>query len=115
MINALLLLGNVFLMTAGQVLFKQGAKSLSGLSVSNLIPVVTNVYLLSGIFVYACSTVLWVYVLSRMNLSLAYPTQSLSYIFVMIASYLIFREPVSMAQWAGIALVLAGVVFIAQG
>lgn len=115
MINVVLLIMNVILMALGQVLFKQGSKAFTGLQWSSLLHVAFNPYVLSGVTIYGVSTVIWVYVLSRMNLSVAYPTQSMSYVLVMLAAIFLFKEPISAKQWIGMGLIMAGVVFVSQG
>ena len=115
MANVVLLMTNVILMALGQVLFKQGAKAFNALQWSSLLNVASNPYILSGVAVYGFSTVLWVYILSRMKLSLAYPTQSFSYVLVMLAAVFLFKEPVSVKQWIGVGFIMVGVVFVSQG
>jgi multidrug transporter EmrE-like cation transporter len=69
-----------------------------------------NVPVMSGFCCYGLSTVLYLSVLARLELSLAYPTVSLGYVLVIIMSRVLFKEPVSPTRWlaAGIvALVLS--------
>jgi len=55
------------------------------------------------------------YVLSKVQVSFAYPFLSVGYVIVVGAAYLFFREPVSVMKLAGIALICAGVVLVARG
>jgi multidrug transporter EmrE-like cation transporter len=51
----------------------------------------------------------WIVVLRRFPLSLAYPMMSLGYLSVLILSVLVFSEPVPRGAWVGIPLILLGV------
>lgn len=56
--------------------------------------------------------VLWILVLRKLSLTLAYPTIALSYVAIMGASYFLFNEPVGVMKILGAALVVAGVTMI---
>ncbi|TIQ52835.1 MAG: transporter, partial [Mesorhizobium sp.] len=54
------------------------------------------------------------YVLSKVELSFAYPFLSLAYVAVAIFAYFIFREDLNAWRIAGIAFICVGTVLIAQ-
>jgi drug/metabolite transporter (DMT)-like permease len=58
--------------------------------------------------------VFWLAVLSRVNLSWAYPMLSLGYILVLLFSALVLREPVSALRWIGALVVVVGVFLITR-
>lgn len=102
---ALLILLTVGLNTLAQALLKLG----SGQSLLNL-------YLLSGILVYGLSTVMYVLVLGKLNLSLAYPVViGLTVIFTTMVGSLLLDEKVMPVQWLGIGLMISGISAIAFG
>lgn len=102
---ALLILSTVGLNTLAQALLKLGA----GQSLLNL-------YLLSGILVYGLSTVMYVLVLGKLNLSLAYPVViGLTVIFTTMVGSLLLDEKVMPVQWLGIGLMISGISAIAFG
>jgi drug/metabolite transporter (DMT)-like permease len=51
---------------------------------------------------------LWMYALTRMQLSEAFPLSAISYVFVILTSWAIFHETGSVAQIMGTALILVG-------
>ena len=65
--------------------------------------------------IYALATVLWVWVLRFIPLSVAYPVFATAFIIVPIASYFLLNEPVGMRHLVGGLLILAGVAVIARG
>ncbi|MEH1917737.1 SMR family transporter [Nostoc sp.] len=73
-----------------------------------------NIYLLGGICSYGLSTIFYVVVLGKMNLSVAYPVViGLTIIFTMITGAVVLREKILIAQWLGAGLMLSGIWAIA--
>lgn len=64
-------------------------------------------YLLCGIS-FGVATVLWLYILKHYPFSIAYPLSCISYIFGALAAMMIFHEHISLLQWVGILLIMAG-------
>ncbi|WP_313494032.1 SMR family transporter [Stenotrophomonas sp.] len=77
--------------------------------------VLFNPWVFSGLSCYAISIVLWMYVLSKVQVSFAYPFLSVGYVIVVAAAYFFFREPVSIMKLSGIALICVGVALVARG
>jgi multidrug transporter EmrE-like cation transporter len=75
---------------------------------------ITNSYLLGGVFLYGISLVAWLVVLSKAEVSLAYPFQSLGYILIAIMSFYFLGENVTLLRSFGIMLICLGLLFIAQ-
>jgi small multidrug resistance pump len=101
----LLILVSVGLNTLAQTLLKLGA----GQSLLNL-------YLFGGIVAYGISTILYVLILGKLNLSLAYPVViGLTILFTTLASSLLLGEKVLTVQWLGIGLMISGISAIAFG
>ncbi len=67
-----------------------------------------------GIFVFILNFFVWIVILSRVDLSIAMPVGSTSYIFVPIAAMIFLHEHVSLMRWAGIALIIMGIHFVSQ-
>lgn len=100
-----LILLSVGLNTLAQVLLKLGA----GL---NLL----NPYLIGGIFSYGLSTLVYITLLSKINLSIAYPVViGLTVIATTMAGAILLREQVTPVAWIGIGLMLSGISAIAVG
>jgi drug/metabolite transporter (DMT)-like permease len=67
-----------------------------------------------GIFVFILNFFVWIVILSRVDLSIAMPVGSTSYIFVPIVAMIFLREDVSLLRWAGIILIALGIHFVSQ-
>jgi drug/metabolite transporter (DMT)-like permease len=98
-----------FMGSIGQLEFKQGANTLQ----FDIKMLLTNYHLIAGVTVYALSTVLYVYALSKGNLSILYPIIATSYIWTLIFSKIFLKEPVGWTSWAGVFFILLGVTLIA--
>jgi len=70
-------------------------------------------FALSGASI-AVATVLWMYIIKNYPFSQAYPLISMSYVFGLLAAILIFHEAIPVTRWIGVALIIAGVIFIAK-
>ena len=101
----------------GQIAMKAGMNRVRRRSGGELGPIVralprmfSDTWVLFGIAIYILSTVLWLWVLSRVPLSFAYPCISVSYIIIIVAGKWVFRERIDAWKTAAIALILAGVI-----
>jgi drug/metabolite transporter (DMT)-like permease len=75
---------------------------------------VTSPLFLGGVAAYAVSVLVWLAVLKRVPLSVATPFVALVYLLVPIAAKICFDDVLSWRMIAGMALVVAGVVVVAQ-
>jgi len=67
-----------------------------------------------GIAVYIVNFFIWITVLSRIDLSIAFPVGSTSYIFIPVFSMIFLGEDVGPERWLGIALIVAGIHFVSK-
>ncbi|MCK9478150.1 MAG: EamA family transporter [Firmicutes bacterium] len=112
----LLLLLNVLMLTSGQLCWKIGIEQVGfELSVAGIFKAIFSPFIFGGLIIYVVATVLWFYILSKVQLSTAYPIQSLCYVFTAIISVLIFKENVALVKWAGLLLITAGAFLVSRG
>ena len=78
--------------------------------VATIVRVVLHPLFISSVFLFAGGVVTWVYALSRIDLSIAYPTVSSSYVFIAVASYLMFGERIPPSRWVGMGIIILGIV-----
>ena len=77
--------------------------------------IASQIWVWAGLAIFAVSAVLWLFALSRADLSFAYPFAALGYVIIVIASILFLGEHVQPVTWVGVVLIIAGIVLIAQG
>jgi Uncharacterised protein family UPF0546. len=116
----------IFLVAAGavvgQVLIKQGLRddgiisfSLPGLVVL-LKEIFTNSRLFTGCAISVISSILWLTLLSKMDLSYAAPMWSAFYfILLLVFSSWVLNEHVSAWRWSGTLLMMAGIWSLTRG
>ena len=79
-----------------------------------LLPILTSPLLGLLILCEIGSLILWMYVLARMPLSRAYPLSAISYVLVILASNILFHEPMSLPKLAGSIAIMTGVCLIGR-
>ncbi len=98
------------ILAAGQVLFKKLGLAIAGLPPAEALFVVLRDPVLYGaLALYGLATLLWIWILSRVPLSQAYPWVAVGTALVPFLGWYLYGERVSPVFWAGIALVVAGV------
>lgn len=113
----LLVFSNIILLVLGQILFKIGVPRGGGLQLNNLESIYKTLlspYVFAGIAIYVFATVLWLYIISKYEISTVYPMQSLAYVLMAFAAVLLFNESIGATKWLGIALIVIGVIFITR-
>ncbi len=116
----LLILTGVSLNAAAQLLLKAGTRSVGefAFSMANVLPIgwklATEPHILGGLACYVVSVVAWILVLSRVEVSLAYPMVSFGYIVTALASWWLFGEALSIERISGILVIMLGVFLITR-
>jgi multidrug transporter EmrE-like cation transporter len=87
-----------------------GASSLG----QTLVAMLTSPWVIAGLGLYALGAVVWLFVLSRAPLSLAYPFVGLGFIMTAVIGVLVLGEQVTVARMAGTLLIALGCVVVAQ-
>ena len=109
MTNTGLLLTVVVFLSAGQFLFKRAGLAIQGRNLFDsvwMLATLPSFYL--ALAIYGLATVLWVYILSRVPLTEAYPWIAGATGLVPLIGYLFFGERVTPLFWVGMAFILAG-------
>lgn len=115
-----LILAGVLLNAAAQALLKKGMLTVGyfEFSLANFVPVAwrvgTNAFIIAGLSCYVISVGIWMMVLSRVDVSFAYPFLSVGYVVVAVVGYYYFNETIDMNRLFGIALICLGVVFLSR-
>jgi drug/metabolite transporter (DMT)-like permease len=63
---------------------------------------------------YGGATLVWVAVLRHAPLSRIYPIMALSFVLTPLGGMVILKEPISASYWAGVGLILLGLVVITR-
>ena len=64
-------------------------------------------------FLFSClSLFIWLFVLSKADLNLAFSLDSMHYIFIAFASRIILKEKVGFSRWLGTLLIIGGIIIV---
>lgn len=81
---------------------------------SYFISALSNPFVLSGFLLYGLSSLFWLLVLGRVDLSYAYPLVSMGYVLAVFFSWILFKEQVSALRFIGLAVICAGVALLSR-
>ena len=92
----------------GQIFFKYSAKNLKldepYYGVSSLI------YLFIAFALYGIVSILWVFILRKIELGKIYPIMALAFVFVPLGSYIAFSEIFNSRYWVGVCIIIVGII-----
>lgn len=114
----LVLAGVTVFSAAGDSLLARGMKqsgSVSPHDLSSLILTILNPWVVAGIVLLLAFFASYSSALSWADLTYVLPASSLGYVLVAFAGRFVFHEQISVTRWLGIALITAGVGFVAVG
>lgn len=100
------------LIAAGQVLFKLASRRVGGLDAEGLLQLAKNPFLLAALALYGFGTIVWVYVLKSVPLTIAYSFMALTFCAVPLMAQLFLHEPLTWRYGAGAALIMLGMVIV---
>ncbi|MGD8718786.1 MAG: EamA family transporter [Candidatus Zixiibacteriota bacterium] len=110
-----LILLSVALGVTGQIFLKYGVGTDGAITGINkaLFHTLLKPFVLLGLFSYGLSSISWLVVLSRTELSYAYPMVALGYVLVFFLSWWFFGDKVTWTRVVGLLLICSGVVLVA--
>ena len=117
-VTFLLIFMGVMVNAVGQLLLKKGMNAFENIEFSRFLTslgeIATNFYVIGGVACYILSMVIWLMVLTRVAVSLAYPMLSMGYIITAIAGYYLFQEQLTGLRILGILVIMVGVFLVSK-
>ena len=105
----------------GGILMKLGAGNIGTLNLGNFHEVVaffiksfTNITILSGVVLYFLSALIWLLLLTKLDISYVQPILALTYVVTPILAIILLNESVPTMRWVGIAIIVLGVFVVAR-
>jgi multidrug transporter EmrE-like cation transporter len=118
-----LILISVLLAALAQLTLKHGMNQVTGSGAQPLslhhptntvVRIITNLSVWGGLALFVLSASVWLIVLSRASLSFAYPFASLTYVLILLFDRFVLKEPISGLRYAGVALIIGGLLLISR-
>jgi uncharacterized membrane protein len=113
------LLLSVILAVVAQILVKLGINSIDNLDLSlslnlfkNYFRLFLNINFTIGLMCYIIATLVWLYSLTKVELSFATPFLALTYILILLGSWLILGDDISIYRIIGTLFVCLGLIII---
>jgi multidrug transporter EmrE-like cation transporter len=114
----IIILSSVMLNCTAQLLIRKGMLGIGIVDFSNFTRLIwtmlTNLYLWFAMICYGVSIILWMIVLSKVEVSYAYPFLSIGYVVASMAGYYFFNESLSLIRVMGIIVICIGVYLISR-
>jgi multidrug transporter EmrE-like cation transporter len=114
--SLLVLLLAVGLAACGQVLLKHGMSQAAAAAKrddgSLAVAAATNLWVLTGLVVFAVSALAWLATLSRVPLNIAYPFNAIGYLAILGASVVVLHEKANAWTVVGSVMVVAGLIVV---
>ena len=98
------------LAVVGQFFIKKGVTESSlTLNANSILSTLFIPSVFFGFLIYGVSAIIWLFVLQRFQLSVAYPALSLTYVVIVILSAHYYGEPMTLFKSIGIIFIVGGV------
>jgi undecaprenyl phosphate-alpha-L-ara4N flippase subunit ArnE len=109
LLQLLLILFTVFLLSAGQILFKLASEDII-LTSAGIFPSLMSLKLVIAFAVYAVATLLWLISLKGVPLRVAYPFAAMAFFIVPTLAHFFLGETLGWNTYVGAGIIALGVV-----
>ena len=115
-----LIFTGVMLNATAQILMKAGTNAIGHFDfvAENILPIgwklATEWHIITALFCYAFSVVIWILALSRVPVSIAFPMLSMAYVVNALAAWYLLGEAFNPSKLAGMGVIILGVIIISR-
>lgn len=120
LISFSLIFAGVMLNAAAQILMKAGTNAVGYFEFSseNILPIgwklATEWHIVTALFCYGLSVIIWILALSRVPVSIAFPMLSMAYVVNAVAAWYLLGEAFSLTKVVGMGVIILGVIIISR-
>ena len=79
-----------------------------------VIAIATSPYAVGGLFLYGLGAIIWLFVLAKLDVSLAYPFVGMGFVVTMFLGMIVLGEQVTLSRFTGTLLICAGCILVAR-
>ena len=118
--NISIIIFSIFLSSFAHLSLKKGVSQIelflpSEIDIFKIIKIGLNPWIFSGMTLHVAALVVWLWALSRVDISFAYPFLALGYVIVGVMAWVWLGETLSVSRIVGMLIILTGLVVISQG
>lgn len=106
------LIGTPLMIAAGQVLFKLTSGTTGDFGVKGLAALALNPLLLAALAIYGAGTIIWIFVLKAVPLTIGYSFMALTFCFVPLLASVFLGEALTLRYALGAVLIVGGMFVI---
>ena len=120
LVSFILIFIGVMLNAAAQILMKAGTNIIGHFefSMANILPIglklASEWHIVTALFCYALSVVIWILALSRVPVSIAFPMLSMAYVVNAVAAWYLLGEAFNPTKLVGMGVIILGVIIISR-
>lgn len=101
--------------SSGQILFKKGALKNSKINgIRYYFELLKNRWVIIGLISYGIEMVIWVFLLSNIPLSIAFPLSGLQQLIIILFSVFVLKEKINNVEWLGAGFIALGISIIVK-
>ncbi|MEM5875413.1 MAG: EamA family transporter [Candidatus Aenigmatarchaeota archaeon] len=113
----ILILTSILFGVFGQISLKHGMNNLGPLEIKDifsrkLFSIIFEKFVFIGIVFYLIATLIWLVILSKIELSTAYPMLAIGYVIIALLSKFLLNENLTLLKFVGIVLISVGVFLV---
>jgi drug/metabolite transporter (DMT)-like permease len=110
---------SVLLGAVGQIFLKNGMSHVGGsfemtafMDPAQVLKLISNKFIILGFLNYGVASLFWLAILSKIDVSKAYPFLSFGYVITALLASYYLKESIPTYRWVGISLMIAGGYFL---
>ncbi|WP_455206799.1 EamA family transporter [Kaarinaea lacus] len=119
--NISIILFSITVSSTAHVLLKKGMSQQQS-SVSELpsvwdsvFNIATSPWVLVGMMLHVAALVIWLWALSRVDITFAYPFLAVGYVLVSLMAWLWLGETITLTRFFGMAVIIIGIIILSRG
>lgn len=118
--NIIILLSSILMSSTAHIFLKKGmmTHALNAIKSDGIISLVwtvgTNPWVMGGMFLHVSALVVWLWALSKVDISFAYPFLALGYVLVSAMAWLWLGEELNQVKIIGMIVIIIGILILAK-
>jgi len=118
--NIIIIILSIFMSSTAHIFLKKGmmAHAANAIKSDGIVGLVwtvgTNPWVMGGMFLHVSALVVWLWALSKVDISFAYPFLALGYVLVMAMAWFWLGEELNPMKVFGMAIIIVGILVLAR-